>query len=483
MNRTVFLIAASALAIVLLGVTQSPADAPGPKPNIVFIFADDQCFETIHALGHPVVQTPNLDRLVREGFTFTQAHNMGSWTGAVCVASRTMLNTGRFLWNAHRVDRTCEQERRAGRLWSETMKRAGYDTYMTGKWHVKANAQKAFDFTAHIRPGMPNQTPQGYDRPIEGRPDPWRPWDPKFGGYWKGGKHWSEVICDDALGFIKQAASRDRPFFMYLAFNAPHDPRQSPREYIEKYALDKIDVPVNFLPEYPFKDAIGCSAKLRDERLAPFPRTRYAVKVHRREYYALITHMDAQIGRILDALKRLEKHSGKAGNTYIFFTADQGLAVGHHGLFGKQNLFEDSVRVPLVVVGPGVPHGKCDAPVYLQDVMPSTLELAGVARPAHVQFKSLMPLVRGEKTRSYDAIYGGYLDLQRSVKQDGYKLLLYPKIAKALLFNLKEDPNEMKDLAGDRHYRPIMNKLFATLLALQPPTGDKLDLKAVFPKL
>ena len=479
MNRTVFLIAACALAVVLFGATQSPAEAPGPKPNIVFIFADDQCFETLGAMGHPLVQTPNLDRLVHDGFTFTHAHNMGSWTGAVCVASRTMLNTGRFLWNARRVNRTCEQERQAGRLWAEHMKRAGYDTYMTGKWHVRAKAEKAFDFTAHVRGGMPNQTPQGYNRPIEGQPDPWSPWDPKFGGYWKGGRHWSEVLGDDAVGFIKQASAREKPFFMYLAFNAPHDPRQSPKEYVQKYPREKVDVPVNFLPEYPFKDAIGCSAGLRDEKLAPFPRTHFAVKVHRQEYYAIITHMDAQVGRILDALKR----SGKAAGTVIFFSADHGLAVGHHGLLGKQNLYDHSVRVPLVVAGPGVPQGTSDAPVYLQDIMPSTLELAGFKKPDHVQFKSLMPLVRGQKTRSYDAIYGAYLDLQRSVKQDGYKLILYPKIAKARLYNLKEDPNEMKDLAGDPAYRPIMKKLFARLLALQLETGDELDLKAVFPKL
>jgi arylsulfatase A-like enzyme len=451
------------------------------KPNILFIFADDQCYETIHALGNAEIETPNLDRLVRRGVAFTRAYNMGSWSGAVCVASRTMLNTGRFLWRAHQVYDHSEQERQAGRFWSEYMKKAGYDTYMTGKWHLKADAHKAFDHVVHVRPGMPNQTELGYNRPIEGQPDPWKPWDKSLGGFWEGGTHWSEVLAQDAIGFLYQAAQHNHPFFMYLAFNASHDPRQSPKEYVDKYPLNRLSVPVNFLPEYPYKDDIGCGPGLRDERLAPFPRTKYAIKVHRQEYYALITHMDAQIGKILDALEK----TGRADRTWIFFTADHGLAVGHHGLVGNQNMYEDSVRVPFFVVGPRVTPGKKVAtPIYLQDVMPTVLELAGVPKPNHVQFKSLLPLIRGERVRPpYDAIYGAYLGLQRMVTQDGFKLILYPKIGKALLYHLTNDPDEMRDLSGQAKYRPVMKRLFATFRKLQKETGDTLDLRRAFPNL
>ena len=480
MRRRMTWLTTLTLLVACAAARQPPAEAAESKPNILFIFADDQCFETVGAMGHKAVETPNLDRLVDEGLTFTDAHNQGSWTGAVCVASRTMLNTGRFLWHARQVDKTAEKERQAGRFWSEYMKGVGYDTYMSGKWHVKADAEKAFQFVTHVRPGMPNQTPEGYNRPIQGQPDPWKPWDTQFEGFWKGGKHWSEVLGDDALAFLDSASRRDGPFFMYLAFNAPHDPRQSPKEYVDKYPLDEVDLPVNFLPEYPYKDDIACSAKLRDERLAPFPRTPYAVKINRREYYAIITHMDAQVGRILDALKK----SGKAENTYIFFTADHGLAVGHHGLMGKQNLYDHSVRVPLMVVGPGVPKGRRNStPVYLQDIMPTTLELAGVEKPDHVEFNSLLPLVRGGNSPPYHAIYGAYLDVQRSVKQDGFKLLLYPKIAKVRLYNLADDPKEMKDLADDPQYKPVIKRLFAKLLELQEETGDELDLKEVYRRL
>ena len=461
-----------AAAISLPGIDVLGAEKG--KPNILFIFADDQCFETLRSLGCDEIQTPNLDRLVKNGVTFTHAYNQGAWHGAVCVASRTMLNTGRFLWNARDLEPDLKQETAAGRFWSQYMKQAGYETYMSGKWHVKGIKPKdIFDHVKDVRPGMPNQTEAGYNRPVEGQPDPWKPWDTKYGGYWKGGKHWSEVLGDHAEEFLDNASKSEKPFFMYMAFNAPHDPRQSPKEYVDKYPLENVKVPANFLPEYPYKDSIGCSAKLRDERLAPFPRTKYAVKVNRREYYAIITHMDAQVGRILDALEK----TGKANNTYIFFTADHGLAVGHHGLIGKQNMYDHSVRVPLMVNGPGVQKNeKITAPVYLQDIMPSTLELAGVDKPRHVRFKSLMPLINGKTKSSYDAIYGGYIDLQRMVSVDGYKMIYYPKINKTLLYNLKDDPLEMKNIADYPANAGVIRKLKARLKKLQKEVGDTLDL-------
>jgi len=454
--------------------------AAAEKPNILFLFADDQCHETIRALGHTDIDTPNLDRLVARGTTFTHAFNMGSWSGAVCVASRTMLVTGRTVWRAGTIyeGKNTDFEREAGRLWPQRMAKAGYETYFTGKWHIKTDAAKCFDHSANIRGGMPKDVPAGYNRPLAGKPDPWSPSDPDFGGFWEGGKHWSEVVGDDATGFLGKAAESGKPFFMYIAFNAPHDPRQSPKEYLDRYPLDRIQVPENFLPEYPHKDAIGCGPGLRDEKLAPFPRDEHAVKVHRQEYYAIITHMDAQIGRILDALEA----SGEAENTWIFFTADHGLAVGHHGLFGKQNLYEHSLRVPFIVKGPGVNAGaKIDAPIYLQSVMATALDLAGADREG-VEFASVRPLLAREGN-GLEAVYGAYLDLQRAVIDDGWKLILYPKAKVARLYHLQKDPMEMTDLATDPAHVDRKRALFAKLRELQNELEDKLDLEAVFPEL
>ena len=468
-------------ALVVLTAIAAPSQAADSKPNILFIFADDQAFDTIHSLGNLEIETPNLDRLVKRGTTFTHAYNMGSWSGAVCVASRTMLITGKYLWHAQKdYAKTAELYQKQGRMWPQLLEANGYDTYFTGKWHIRADATKTFKVAQNVRGGMPNQTEAGYNRPIEGQTMKWKPWDKSFGGFWKGGKHWSEVVGDDATEYLGMASKSDNPFFMYIAFNAPHDPRQSPKEYVDRYPLDKIAMPASFVPEYPFNEAMNSGRRLRDERLAPFPRTEYSVKVNRQEYYAIITHMDAQIGRILNALEK----SGQADNTYIFFSADHGLAVGRHGLMGKQNMFDHSVRVPLTVVGPDIKKDdRIDARVYLQDIMATSLALSGTKKPDYVQFQSLLPLLHGKTDKGRDAIYGAYLQGQRMVTQGDFKLILYPSISKAILYNVTKDPQELRDLADQKQHQATVSKLFARLLELQKETGDTLDLKAAFPTL
>lgn len=482
MDRRTFLTAMGAGAAACALPNAVKADEGDNKPNFVFIFADDQEYQAVQALGNDEIITPNLDRLVRRGTTFTHAYNMGSWSGAVCVPSRTMLMTGVTVWNAHQAvqDGLGEGFVEEQRFWPQLLEQVGYETYMTGKWHVSADAREAFNYVTHVRPGMPGTVEEAYNRPIEGEEDPWSPYDKELGGFWEGGAHWSEVLAEDAEEFLEQAGERDAPFFMYLAFNAPHDPRQSPQEYVEKYPLDDVDTPENFKPEYPYNEEIAAGRGLRDERLAPFPRTEYAVQVHRQEYYAIITHMDAQIGRILDALDA----TGKADNTYVIFTADHGLAVGQHGLMGKQNLYDHSVRVPFVITGPDIPEDhRIEAPIYLQDIVPTTLELAGESVPEHVEFASFLPLIQGEAEATREAIYGGYRTHQRMVTYNGHKLLLYPEAGVARLYDLEEDPLELNDLADDPESEPVMRELFAVLQDLQEKFNDDLDLTETFPEL
>ena len=467
------------LHVLFLGVALaliSCADETEPeKPNILFIFADDQCFNTINTLGNTEVITPTLDELARRGTVFTTTYNMGGWNGAICVASRTMFNTGRFLWRAHEYDRRLGELEERGELWSKEMEKLGYETYMTGKWHIKIKPEDIFHHAGTERPGMPGDTLPGYNRPLDENDWDWTPWDSAFGGFWEGGTHWSEVVANETMDFLDTAAVSDNPFFMYIAFNAPHDPRQSPKEYVDKYALEDISMPESFLPEYPYKDDIGCSEKLRDARLAPFPRTEYAVKVNRQEYYAIITHMDAQIGRILDKLEK----TGQADNTYIFFTADHGLAVGHHGLIGKQNMYEHSMRPPLIIMGPDIPEGKKkDMAVYLQDIMPTVIEYAGGEVPGYVEFNSLKSFIEGTAHEShYPEVYGAYMDLQRMIRVDDYKLIVYPYAGMKRLFNLVEDPQEMNDLAGAPEYRVQVDAMFEKLVKLQAEMGDTLNLE------
>jgi len=444
------------------------------RPNILFLFTDDQTFNTIHALGNDVIQTPAMDRLVHEGFTFTNTYNMGAWHGAVCVASRTMMNTGQFVWRARRNEQRLKQLAEEGKLWSQLMQAGGYETYFSGKWHVAIPPDSIFNHVGHVRPGMPKDTPEGYNRPVEGKPDIWSPYDTAFGGHWAGGKHWSEVLADDVEQFIELAGESEKPFFMYLAFNAPHDPRQSPKEYVDMYAVDVMPLPENFMEEYPYNGKIGYGRELRDEKLAPFPRTPFAIKTHMREYFASITYLDQQIGRILNALEK----SGKKDNTYIFFSSDNGLAVGSHGFMGKQSMYDHSIRMPLMVVGPDIPKNmQSNADVYLQDIMATSLELAGIPKPQFVEFNSFLDLIQGRRTVShYDAIYGCYTNAQRMVRTAGYKLIAYPEVPVLLLYDVKNDPLEIHDLSGDPAYDTLKRSLFSELINLQQNMMDTADI-------
>ncbi|WP_139955958.1 sulfatase-like hydrolase/transferase [Flavicella sediminum] len=472
------------------------------KPNVVFIFTDDQTYSSIHALGNNEIITPNMDKLVQGGATFTHAYNMGSWSGAVCAASRAMLNSGRFVWRANKFRKNWYKNDSLNQTWSKLMEAQGYDTYMTGKWHVDAKAHKVFQNTTNVRGGMPKDAwdhhamvekfkknpeykksgseaimPVGYNRPKDKNDKDWTPTDTKFGGFWEGGQHWSEALKDDAINFIQTAKEKENPFFMYLAFNAPHDPRQAPQEYQDMYSLENISVPKSYVPENPYRHGIANSNDLRDEALAPFPRTEFAVKTHIKEYYASITHVDAQIGLIVEALEK----SGKLDNTYIIFTADHGLAMGRHGFLGKQNLFDHSIRPPMVILGPDVLKNKrINADVYLQDAMATSLEIAGATKPSYIDFNSFLDLAKGTTQKShYDEIYGAYLGVQRMIRKDGFKLLIFPEIKEVLLFDLNKDPEEMNDLAKKPEYQEKTKTLFKDLLQLQKEMDDPLDISEI----
>jgi len=461
-------------------------------PNFLFILADDQAYNTVHALGNPYIETPNLDRLVREGFTFTHAFNQGSWSGAVCVVSRAMLNSGRYIYHARNdIDSV--------RLWGETLGSFGYITFLTGKWHNGENtALRSFQQARSIGKGMfetkGGSSGPGYRRPNPDQPD-WSPSDTSLQGHWspdvldivytEGGKamsepyvvrqHTSELYADQAIEFLEAHTQSEvsHPFFAYVAFNAPHDPRQSPDSYVAQYPLEDIHLPNNFAAEHPFDQ--GQRYTLRDEILAPFPRTPAVVKTHLQEYYAIITHMDYQIGRILDALEA----SGETDNTYIIFTADHGLAVGSHGLMGKQNPYEHSIRVPFIISGPDIPHGEqSNELIYLQSIYPTTCELAGIPIPEHVEFPSLLPLLKGnsEQTSMHEAIFGSYLDFQRLIRTRDYKLVYYPVVDTLQLFDMQQDTEELHNLAYQVQYRDTVKRLYSKLLDLQTEVGDTLTL-------
>jgi len=458
-------------------ITPEISKAEGPvdgRPNFLFIIADDLTYRAIHSLTNPEVHTPNIDRLVARGCAFTHCFQQGSWTPAVCIASRTMLNTGLSAFRS-------QKEMDFTPLWGRTLRDSGYDTYIAGKWHLDATTlQRSFSETDPIGLGMFESTQAAYHRPSP--TDTWTPWDKSLKGHWLETKLWqntreadihhSSVVWSDCAvdHLLNKAAKRRAPFFMYVGFNAPHDPRQSPKEFVDQFPRGNIKIPPNYLPEHPFD--LG-DYYIRDEVLAPFPRTKEAVQLHRSEYYAIISHLDTQIGRILDALEK----TGKAQNTYVILTADHGLAVGEHGLMGKQNMYDCSIRVPWIIAGPGIKKGsRVDELVYQHSTFATTCELAGIPVPKAVEFPSCVDLIKGGHTPKHDAIFSRYRDFQRAVRTKDHKLIVYPKAKIVQLFDMKNDPWEMQNLASDPKLTSVKAQLTQRLRQFQQELDDELDL-------
>ena len=210
--------------------------------------------------------------------------------------------------------------------------------------------------------------------------------------------------------------------------------------------------------------------KGRDESLAPWPRTPRVAREHIAAYYAMITHVDAQIGRVLQALEE----TGHARNTIVIFAADNGLAVGQHGLWGKQNLYDHSIRVPLVIGGPGLPRGRrTDGLCYLLDLFPTLCDLTGVQAPPTVEGRSLLPLLKNPKARVRDSVYFAYRHFQRAVRTEEWKLMVYNVADRRTtqLFHIRHDPMERTNLDGRTPHTPGVSPNYRPVEAVDAGYG------------
>jgi arylsulfatase A-like enzyme len=424
------------------------------RPNILFLFADDQRFDTIQALGNPHIQTPNLDRLARCGTVFTHAHIPGGSVGAVCMPSRAMLHSGMSLFHLQDMGQEIpESVPTLGQLLSE----AGYETFGAGKWHNgRAAYQRSFQdgdeiffggMADHWNVPSYHYDPNGaYDSMLPEVKDPFNSNEVTLRAcdHIHSGEHSTDVLSETALEFLRRP--HERPFFAYISFLAPHDPRTMPQRFRDMYNSRDIPLPENFAGGHPFDNG---ALHIRDEMLAGFPRDPNEVRRHIAEYYSMISHIDFQLGRMLDQLEA----DGLAENTVVVFAADNGLAVGRHGLFGKQNCYDHSVRIPLLLAGPGIPENKTtDALVYHYDLFPTLCELAGAAIPEAVDGQSLTPILRGERDTAREVLYFAYTNCQRAVRKNGFKLIEYVVEGRhnaTQLFDLNNDPSEINNLAED----------------------------------
>jgi len=438
---------------------QRPRDR---RPDILVILTDDQRHDALGAAGEGNVLTPNMDRLAASGTRFTHCYIMGSTVPAVCMPSRASLMTGRHLYGLenHGWDIPSEHT-----MLPEALRQAGYTTFGTGKWH---NGRAAFARAFSAGDAIFFGGMSDHDKvPI------WK-FDPtgEYPGQDRriGEKFSSELFTDAAIDFLKSNRD-DRPLFMYVAYTAPHDPRMAPKPYADLYPLDKIKLPPNVMPRHPFDNG---ELWIRDELLAPFPRTPAIVREHMAAYDAMISHLDVQIGRLLRAWEQRDH----AADSLIVFAADNGLAVGQHGLLGKQNLYDHSVRVPLILAGDGIEAARqIDALCYLHDIFPTLTEWLDLDTPESVQSRSLVPLLQDPNARGRESIFLAYRNFQRGIRQDRFKLIQYNVSGQrnTQLFDLQADPWELVNLADDPLHVPTVRQMTSQLVDSMRRLNDPAD--------
>ncbi len=442
---TTLLVATTSL-VRAVAEENSPGAHTKNRPNFLVIITDDQAPESLRCYGNRICRTPNLDRLAREGIVIDDAHHMGSWVGAVCTASRTMLMTGRTLWRVPGargpgIEPATKEDRRRAAHWSlpAVFRRAGYETFRTckkGNSFREANAEFAIRHEATKREGTA-----------------------------EGGSQWH---ADRVLDYLEERSKRtDRhPFLIYFGFSHPHDPRNAIPELAARYGAsnngppDQPDprsppLPDNYLPRHPFHHG---HPNLRDEvKVSGVMRRRDEPTIRNEmgRQYACIENIDRQIGRVLAKLEEM----GELDQTYILFTSDHGIAVGRHGLMGKQNLYEHSWKVPFIVRGPGIrPGTRASGYIYLLDIFPTLCDLAEIPVPETVEGKSFRPVLEGKQDRVRDVVYGVYCGGtkpgMRAVKSNGWKLIVYNVLDGAVrekqLFDLRKNPREFLP----EHHKP-----------------------------
>ncbi|QDO94287.1 sulfatase-like hydrolase/transferase [Formosa sediminum] len=443
--------------------TETSAHTIEKRPNFLFVLVDDQSPLDLQIYNaKSILDTPNISKLAEEGIVFEDARHMGSMNGAVCTPSRHMIMSGRTLWHLppsaqfqkqtgpHEID-----DQTIGAIFN----RAGYKTMRTCK---KGNSY----------PGANRQFTVVHDAT-------------KRGGTEESGSAWH---ANQVLSYLedREQTQEEAPFFIYFGFSHPHDTRNGTPELLEKYgAINHKDqnslpplnekqpqLPENYLEAHPFFH--GHPALRDEERVSGVWKNRdeNTIRNELGREFACSENIDIQLGKVL---KQLEK-TGELDNTYIIYTSDHGMAIGRHGLQGKQNLYEHTWRVPFIVKGPGLDTGKrVKGNMYLLDVLPTLCDLAGIDIPETVEGKSIVPVLKGQQDEVRDVMYGVYAGGtkpgMRAVKKGDWKLIKYDvmdgTVRETQLFNLAKNPNE---------YLPEHHKSgdMETNLADNPKYADKL---------
>jgi arylsulfatase A-like enzyme len=365
---------------------------------------------------------------------------------------------------------------------AETFRKAGYRTFATGKQHngpqiVASGFTDAGNLLfagggQHMRLKVHDFDPSGRYAPEDGKVVP---------------QYSSEIFTGAALDFLDRDRAGD-PFFMYLAYTVPHDPIMAPPKFMSLYPPDKIRLHPTFQPAHPF-DVSRIGDRVRPMQSCDECEADAVIKFHEwpieesdmqslvAGYYAMLTHLDDQIGRIRARLEEL----GEWQNTIIVFASDNGIAMGRHGCYHKQTSYDHDAHVPLILCGPGLAKGESrNAMVYLYDLYPTLCDLAGIPVPDSVEGKSFVPVLRGDESAGRDVLYHAYVNDWRAVYDGRYRLLLYAGydeandviVRRRMLFDVQADPMETRDLAGDPAHATEVARLESLLIELRDQYAD-----------
>lgn len=457
------------------------------QQNVIFILTDDQRFNTIECVNNPDIRTPNLNSLVEKGTYCSNAYIMGGTSAAVCMPSRAMVHSGKTLFHLQGAGETIPHDHT---LMGEHFRREGYSTYGIGKWHNGVESfERSFNGGDKIFfGGMDDHwnVPVCSYHPDGTFPEPrMHEWDggtgevvqiPKVFDEIEPGHHSTDMFSEAATEFLRsRGGTDDQPFFLYVAYMAPHDPRTMPKKYLEMYDPEKITLPKNFMPQHPFDNG---EMAVRDEKLAGYPREESEIRRHIVEYYAMITHLDDTIGNIMEEVEK----AGLQDDTIIVIAGDNGLAIGSHGLMGKQNMYDHSLHVPLLFVGPGIGAERTVQEFCtLNDIFPTLCDLTGTTIPDSVDGESLASLVRDSTATSpsqdRDKLLFAYRDIQRALlDKSGNKLILYfnkdGSITHEQLFNVQDDPLELEDMVAVESAREMKESLWSSMRELMESMDD-----------
>jgi arylsulfatase A-like enzyme len=462
------------LALLPALLLAGPAAAQQPRPNILYIMADDHAAHAISAYGSKINATPNIDRIAQGGLRLTNCFV----TNSICTPSRAAILTGKYAHiNGVPVFNAFDGSQPT---LAKYLQAAGYHTGMIGKWHLFSDPT-GFDYW-NILPGQ-----GAYHNPVliemgQRRQHP--------------GAYCTDLITDSALDFMSKRP-KDKPFFLMCHHKAPHRPWQPHPKYVQKWENVQVPEPATFndeLTNFATRSDAAREATMRVDRdltrndlkrdappnLSPEELKKWKYQRYMRDYLACIDSVDEGVGRLLDYLDK----EGLANNTIVIYTSDQGFFLGDHDWFDKRFMYEESLRMPFVVRWPAQikPGTVNDRMVLNVDFAPTLLAAAGQPVPADMQGRSALPLWRGESPADWRTVmyyrYYHYPQDHRvqphyGVRNERYKLIYFNKINQWELFDLDSDPRELKNVYADPAYAATVMKLKDEINRLKKELKDE----------